>query len=114
VSATFLSLMEAITPGGAFALYGVVCVLGYLFCYFVRDFTYPRDACHLFASTVSTRDRLFDNGGNVRAVHRVSQSPTHQTQTDGSLSYPAILESASGSFFAHLGWLMEGWKGIHD
>lgn len=37
MSATFLSLMEAITPGGAFALYGVVCVLGYLFCYFVRD-----------------------------------------------------------------------------
>ncbi|KAI5448988.1 hypothetical protein NCC49_005698, partial [Naganishia albida] len=33
VSATFLSLMEVITPGGAFALYGVVCVLGYLFCY---------------------------------------------------------------------------------
>jgi SP family myo-inositol transporter-like MFS transporter 13 len=50
VSATFLSLMEAITPGGAFALYGVVCVLGYLFCYFVRDLSRGHMAlrsCHL-------------------------------------------------------------------
>jgi SP family myo-inositol transporter-like MFS transporter 13 len=35
ISATFLSLMDAITPSGAFSLYGVICILGYLFCYFV-------------------------------------------------------------------------------
>lgn len=79
MSATFLSLMEAITPGGAFALYGVVCVLGYLFCYFVRDLPIHLVPSAMpsayFAFVVPTRDCIFDHGANVRAVYRVSLPP---------------------------------------
>ncbi|GHJ86391.1 hypothetical protein NliqN6_2793 [Naganishia liquefaciens] len=39
ISATFLSLMDAITPSGAFSLYGVICVVGYVFCYFCQPET---------------------------------------------------------------------------
>ncbi|WVR07320.1 hypothetical protein IAU60_004361 [Kwoniella sp. DSM 27419] len=33
VAATFLSLMRAISPAGAFGLYAVLCTLGWIFCY---------------------------------------------------------------------------------
>lgn len=72
VSATFLSLMEAITPGGAFALYGVVCVLGYLFCYFVRDLSNQTLPFAHATLTVPTRDGVSDDGTDIRAVYRVS------------------------------------------
>ena len=34
IGATYLSLMDAITPAGAFGFYGGLCLLGWLFCLF--------------------------------------------------------------------------------
>lgn len=33
IGSTFLSLMDAITPAGAFGLYAGFCFLGWLFCF---------------------------------------------------------------------------------
>lgn len=35
IAATFLSLMEAVSPAGAFALYAYICALGWVFCFFL-------------------------------------------------------------------------------
>jgi SP family myo-inositol transporter-like MFS transporter 13 len=35
IAATFLSLMQAATPAGAFGLYAAVCAAGWVFCYYL-------------------------------------------------------------------------------
>lgn len=51
ISATFLSLMELITPSGAFGLYSVFCIVGWGFCYLCQPETAGltlEEVCDLF------------------------------------------------------------------
>ncbi|KAL7009025.1 hypothetical protein EMMF5_001222 [Cystobasidiomycetes sp. EMM_F5] len=59
ISSTYLSLIDAITPTGAFALYGGICLLGFLFVYFC----YPETA-GLGLEEVQT---IFQRGFGIRA-----------------------------------------------
>lgn len=51
IGATFLSLMDAITPAGAFGFYAGLCLLGWLFCVFFYPETCVISNAYLVCST---------------------------------------------------------------
>lgn len=58
IGSTYLSLMSAITPSGAFGFYGGLCLLGWIFCLFC----YPETAGLSLEEVTS----IFESGFGIR------------------------------------------------
>ena len=63
ISSTYLSLMNGITPSGAFGFYAGICLLGWLFCVFC----YPETA----GLSLEEVCAIFDKGFGVRRRQRM-------------------------------------------
>ena len=63
IGATYLSLMDAITPAGAFGFYGGLCLLGWLFCLFC----FPETA----GLSLEEAQMIFQHGFGIRASERL-------------------------------------------
>ncbi|CED85172.1 general substrate transporter [Phaffia rhodozyma] len=79
ISATFLSLMEAITPAGAFGVYAGFCFIGWLFCFF----------CYPETSGLSLEETfyVFENDFGIKRsqmlrAEKQSIKQRHQQQAD--------------------------------
>ncbi|WWC70515.1 uncharacterized protein I206_104466 [Kwoniella pini CBS 10737] len=72
IAGTFLSLMNAITPSGAFGLYAFFCILSWLFCYYL----YP-ETSGLSLEEVSC---LFDHGFGVVESQRLRREKQEKSR----------------------------------
>jgi MFS transporter, SP family, solute carrier family 2 (myo-inositol transporter), member 13 len=65
IGSTYLSLMDRITPSGAFGFYGGLCLLGWLFCIFC----YPETA----GLSLEQVTEIFKDGFGVRRSQRMRE-----------------------------------------
>ncbi|WVO16429.1 hypothetical protein L204_104105 [Cryptococcus depauperatus] len=71
IAGTFLSLMDAATPGGAFGIYAVLCLLGWLFCYFLYPETSGLSLEEVFL--------VFEEGFGVEKSQRLREEKLAKT-----------------------------------